>query len=69
VAVRRWLENGQQLGLDVFVARIPYQETLEYVERVVGNYARYRYLEQGAGGVPALALALPPVPAADVAPY
>jgi soluble lytic murein transglycosylase len=69
VAVRRWLENGQQLGLDVFVARIPYEETLEYVERVMGNFARYRYLEQGAGGVPTLALALPPVPAPDAAPY
>jgi soluble lytic murein transglycosylase len=69
VAVRRWLENGQNLGLDVFVARIPYEETLEYVERVMGNYARYRYLEQGDGGVPALALSLPPVPAPDVAPY
>jgi soluble lytic murein transglycosylase len=69
VAVRRWLENGQKLGLDVFVARIPYEETLEYVERVVGNFARYRYLEQGEGGVPALTLSLPPVPAPDVAPY
>jgi soluble lytic murein transglycosylase len=69
VAVRRWLENGQKLGLDVFVARIPYGETLEYVERVMGNYARYRYLEQGDGGVPALALALPPVPSPDAAPY
>jgi soluble lytic murein transglycosylase len=69
VAVRRWLENGQKLGLDVFVARIPYEETLEYVERVMGNYARYRYLEQGEGGVPALALALPPAPSPDAAPY
>jgi soluble lytic murein transglycosylase len=69
VAVRRWLENGQKLGLDVFVARIPYQETLEYVERVMGNFARYRYLEQGDRGVPALALSLPAVPAAHVAPY
>jgi soluble lytic murein transglycosylase len=69
VAVRRWLENGQELGVDVFVARIPYDETLEYVERVMGNYARYRYLEQGDRGVPALALALPPVPGPDVAPY
>jgi soluble lytic murein transglycosylase len=69
VAVRRWLENGQKLGLDVFVARIPYQETLEYVERVMGNYARYGYLEQGDGGVPVLALGLPPVPSPDAAPY
>jgi soluble lytic murein transglycosylase len=66
VAVQRWLSNANQLPLDVFVARIPYGETLEYVERVVGNFARYRYLEAGAEGVPKLALALPPAPAATV---
>src|SRR5688572_32503186 len=32
---RRWLENAHDLPLDVFVARIPYGETLEYVERVM----------------------------------
>jgi len=69
VAVRRWLDNARTLPLDVFVARIPYGETLEYVERVMGNYARYRYLEQGGAGLPVLALALPPVPAPDAAPY
>jgi len=60
-AVRRWLDGGKDLSLDVFVARIPYEETLEYVERVVGNFARYRYLEAGATAVPRLALALPAV--------
>jgi soluble lytic murein transglycosylase len=60
-ALRRWIEGGKSLPLDVFVARIPYGETLEYVERVVGNFARYRYLESGAGGVPRLALELPAI--------
>jgi soluble lytic murein transglycosylase len=60
-ALRRWLEGGKTLPLDVFVARIPYEETLEYVERVVGNFARYRYLESGASGVPRLALELPAI--------
>jgi soluble lytic murein transglycosylase len=60
-AVRRWLDGAKTLPLDVFVARIPYAETLEYVERVVGNYARYRYLEDGPNGVPKLALDLPSV--------
>jgi soluble lytic murein transglycosylase len=69
VAVRRWLMNAKNLPLDVFVARIPYGETLEYVERVVGNYARYRYLEKGVRGVPELSLTLPPIPPADAAPY
>ncbi len=53
--------GAKSLPLDVFVAHIPYAETLEYVERVVGNYARYRYLEDGPSGVPKLALALPAV--------
>jgi soluble lytic murein transglycosylase len=60
-AVRRWLDGAKTLPLDVFVARIPYAETLEYVERVIGNYARYRYLEDGPSGVPKLALELPHV--------
>ena len=62
-AVRRWLDGAKTLPLDVFVARIPYAETLEYVERVIGNYARYRYLEDGPSGVPKLALELPQVAA------
>lgn len=69
VAVRRWLENASTLPLDVFVARIPYGETQEYVERVIGNYARYRYLEGGESAVPRLTLELPPVPPASDALY
>jgi soluble lytic murein transglycosylase len=68
-AVRRWLDGSQGLALDVFVARIPYAETLDYVERVVGNYARYRYLEAGAGAVPRLALDLPSVSAPSAPEY
>lgn len=59
VAVLRWLEGGQSLELDVFVARIPYAETRGYVERVLGNYARYLYLKGGSSAVPRLSLALP----------
>jgi len=53
-AVSRWLETGEKLPIDVFVARIPYDETRNYVVRVVGNFARYRHL---AGG-PAVDLGL-----------
>jgi soluble lytic murein transglycosylase len=60
-AVRRWLAGAKGLPLDLFVARIPYGETLEYVERVVGNFARYSYLEGGATAVPRLSLAVPSV--------
>jgi soluble lytic murein transglycosylase len=59
VAVRRWLESAGDLELDLFVARIPYEETRNYVERVVSNYARYRYLSAGQGALPKVALALP----------
>ena len=59
LAVSHWLAGGEQLDLDVFVARIPYSETRGYVERVVENLARYAYLEGGATGVPELALKLP----------
>jgi soluble lytic murein transglycosylase len=62
LAVRRWLEGAPTLPLDIFVARIPYQETQTYVERVVANYARYRYVEAGASAVPRLALDLPKAP-------
>jgi soluble lytic murein transglycosylase len=46
-AVAYWLEHARGLDLELFVARIPYEETRNYVERVVGNYARYQYLQTG----------------------
>lgn len=58
-AVSHWLAGGEQLDLDVFVARIPYSETRGYVERVIENLARYAYLEGGAARVPELSLKLP----------
>lgn len=58
-AVSRWLESGENLPLDVFVARIPYGETRGYVGRVLGNLARYAYLEGGESAVPLLDLKLP----------
>jgi peptidoglycan lytic transglycosylase len=58
-AVSRWLETGEKLPLDLWVARIPFTETRSYVHLVLGNYARYAYLAGGEGAVPELALALP----------
>jgi soluble lytic murein transglycosylase len=58
-AVSRWLVGGQSLPLDLFVARIPYDETRGYVGRVLANLARYAYLEGGEGAVQAPALELP----------
>lgn len=46
--VHAWLKrerHGKQpLSLDWFVERIPIQQTHNYVRRVLGNWARYRYL-------------------------
>ncbi len=58
-AVSRWLAGGESLPLDLFVARIPYDETRGYVTRVLGNVARYAYLEGGEGAVQAPSLELP----------
>jgi len=43
--VRRWLTETGEVPLDVFVERIPFDETRNYVRRVLSHYARYRYLE------------------------
>jgi soluble lytic murein transglycosylase len=57
-AVSRWLESGEDLPLDIWVARIPYSETRGYVNRVLGNVARYAYLTGGEAAVPKLQLEL-----------
>lgn len=58
-AVSRWLAAGEQLPLDVWTAAIPYSETREYVYRVMGNWARYQYLEGGEPAVSQLELDIP----------
>jgi soluble lytic murein transglycosylase len=58
-AVLNWLDGSRDLDLDLFVARIPYSETRSYVERVLSNYARYRYLTGGEVAIPRLAMNLP----------
>lgn len=59
-AVSRWLESGEDLPLDVFAARIPFDETRGYVARVLGNVARYAYLAGGPDAVPSLSLKIAP---------
>jgi soluble lytic murein transglycosylase len=59
-AVSRWLESGETLPLDVFAARIPFDETRGYVAHVLGNYARYVYLAGGAEALPELSLKITP---------
>jgi soluble lytic murein transglycosylase len=45
--VKSWLEASGPIETDRFVERIPYDETRNYVRRVVGHFARYRYLHGG----------------------
>ena len=56
-AVRSWLKERGALALDEFVERIPYQQTRDYVKRVVGSYGAYRALY--AARPLALSLAMP----------
>jgi len=42
--VARWLRDLHETRLDVFVERIPFDQTRNYVRRVITSYARYRYL-------------------------
>jgi soluble lytic murein transglycosylase len=42
--VARWLAQFHETRLDAFVERIPFDQTRNYVRRVVTSYARYLYL-------------------------
>jgi soluble lytic murein transglycosylase len=57
-AIQRWLSKSKGETLDVFVEAIPFIETRGYVVRVMGNLARYGYLERGDAGVPVVNLEL-----------
>jgi soluble lytic murein transglycosylase len=57
-AIERWLSRSPGMQLDTFVERIPFDETRDYVVRVMGNLARYGYMAAGEGGIPRLELDL-----------
>lgn len=57
--VSHWLEKATDLDADVWVARIPYEETRNYVARVSGNLLRYQWLAGGNEKVVSLPLKLP----------
>ena len=54
----RWQSRSPSMDLDVFVERIPYRETRDYVGRVMGNLARYAYLAGGEAAIPVIDLSL-----------
>jgi soluble lytic murein transglycosylase len=58
-AVALWVGRAGEIPMELFVARIPYAETRNYVERVLMNLAMYRYLRDGDEGVPAVNVKLP----------
>lgn len=43
-AMARWLDRHGAHPLDEFVELVSYEQTREYIKRVTGIYARYRYL-------------------------
>ncbi len=58
-AVSRWVEMAKEHEADVFVARIPFEETRTYVQKVLGNLARYQWLSGGDAAVLEHTLELP----------
>jgi soluble lytic murein transglycosylase len=64
-AVSSWLKKGVETEVDVWVARIPYDETRNYVVRVMGNLVRYQWLAGGEAAVTEVALQIPLVRAPD----
>ena len=58
-AVSHWLAGGADHDVDLFVARIPYEETRNYVAKVMGNLARYQWLRGGDAAVTPIPLELP----------
>ena len=58
-AVSHWVTPGADNDVDLWVARIPYDETRIYVARVSQNLARYQWLAGGEGAVTPLPLSLP----------
>ncbi|NUP06616.1 MAG: transglycosylase SLT domain-containing protein [Polyangiaceae bacterium] len=68
-AVSRWVETAKELEADLFVARIPYEETRNYVMRVMGNLSRYQWLAGGDTAVQSFALELPRAARATDADY
>jgi soluble lytic murein transglycosylase len=58
-AVSHWVEAGADNELDLWVARIPFDETRNYVARVAQNLTRYQWLSGGDAAVTALSLSLP----------
>jgi soluble lytic murein transglycosylase len=51
-AVKDWLSNGKYASMDEFIEDIPYDETRNYVKKVVTSYFEYMR-QQGKTDMPA----------------
>jgi soluble lytic murein transglycosylase len=58
-AVGRWLRSADELPLDLWIARIPYDETRLYVGKVLTNWLAYRSLASESVDLPRLVLVPP----------
>jgi soluble lytic murein transglycosylase len=58
-AVSHWVEAGSDNEIDLWVARIPFDETRNYVARVTQNLARYQWLSGGDAAVTPVSLEIP----------
>jgi soluble lytic murein transglycosylase len=54
VAVSSWLEKNGKREVDEFVESIPFQETRQYVKRVLRSYREYRRIGQLPCAAPSL---------------
>ncbi len=68
-AVRKWQTRLKGLDTDLWVSLIPFEETRTYVAKVMGNLARYAYLDGGEDAVPTVDLALPVPSVEDATEY
>ena len=55
-AITRWQSHAKGETIDVFVETIPFLETRGYVVRVMGNLARYGFMDRAEAGVPSITL-------------
>ncbi len=42
--MQRWVAENHDLPFDAFVEEIPYDQSREYVKKVIGMYVHYLYL-------------------------
>ncbi len=62
--MQRWVKAHGRRPFDEFVELVTYEQTREYMKRVVGIYARYLYLYRGE--IYQLPMTLPPLPEGDL---